>query len=106
MKNKIIFLIIIGVSMLFLIGFTSAQFNQNIQTDSSGAEEIKNYKCNVSGNCERTCNSICSSECDESCNQIEQRNCNRGYGLRDGTCNNRGLGPRDGTGFGSGNCRK
>ena len=102
---KIIPLIGIGVTVLLVIGFASAQLNQNGQTDTSTIEEQKNDQCDGLGNCERICNGDSTGECDGSCNRIEQRNCNRGCGPEDGVGNN-GNGPRDGTAYGSKNCHK
>ena len=105
MKMKIILLSLIGVIILLVIGFASAQLNQNIQTDSSRFEKPDCDEFDGLRNCEKTCNGNCTGECDGSCNCIEQRNCNEGYGLGEGTCNKR-CGPRDGTGNRLGNCHK
>jgi len=102
---KKLLLIGIGVTMLLVIGFSSAQLSQNEQADTSTVEEPDNDQCDGLGNCERTCNGNSSGECDGLCNHIEQRNCNRGYGPGDGT-GNKGCAPRDGTGYGSKNCHK
>lgn len=105
MKMKILLVIGIGISMLLVIGFASAQLTQNGKTDTSTVEELDNDQCNGLGNCERTCNGDITGECEGSCNRIEQRNCNREYGPGDGM-GNKGCGPRDGIGYGSGNCHK
>ena len=94
MKMKILLLIGIGMSMILVIGFASAQLTQNGKTDTLTTEEPDNDQCDGLGNCERTCNGDSTGICEGSCNRIEQRNCNRGSD------------PRDGTGCGSGKCCK
>lgn len=102
---KVLLLIGIGMSMLLVIGFASAQLNQNGQIDTSPVDEQENDQCDGLGNCERTCNDDSMDECEGSCNRIEHRNCNRRYGPGDGS-GNKGCGPCYGTGYGSENCNK
>ena len=94
MKLKILLLVGLGICMLVVIGFASAQLTQNEKTDTLTVEESDNDQCDGLGNCERMCNGDSTGECDGSCNRIKQRKCNRGSG------------PRDVIGLGSGNCCK
>lgn len=104
MKMKVL-LIGIVMSFILIIGFASAQLNQNGQNDTSLVDEQEINQCDGLENCERKCNSNCTGECNGSCNHIEQRNDNGGFGPRDDT-GNKGRGPCDGTGYGSKNCHK
>ena len=87
MKMKILLLIGFCVSLLFAIGFASAQLIQNEQTDASTTEESDNGQCDGLGSCNKTSNGNCSGDCDGSCNSIEKRNYKRGYGPGDGNGN-------------------